>query len=145
MSVKIKASIKGLAEAIGKIEKLANKTAIAERIAAVLESGTLERFEKEVAPDGSAWKPNLRGGKILDFQGFLKTSISTNIDDDFVEIGSNLAYAAIHQEGGEITTRNGKPLSKAIVMPKRSYLGLSETDKIRINFSLGEFFDEVLA
>lgn len=40
-------------------------------------------------------------GKILQRSGQLAASFSTDYGDDFASVGSNLAYAAIHQLGGE--------------------------------------------
>jgi len=102
MSIRIRARITGLAEAAEKITGLDDRKKLADRIAGELESGTIRRFQEEKEPSGKPWKANLRGGKILNFQGFLKDSITTNVEDDYVEIGSNLPYAGVHQTGAVI-------------------------------------------
>lgn len=53
---------------------------------------------------------------------FVSTSIHTFYDDDSAIIGSNLAYAAIHQLGGQA----GK--NKKVTIPARPYLKLTDDD-----------------
>lgn len=96
----------------------------------------------------------MRGGKILNFQGFLKDSITTNVEDDYVEIGSNLPYAGVHQTGAVIKARfsrflqfcvNGRWARKSSVeIPARPYLGVSKDDEKRIQLCIGDFMTEAL-
>ena len=69
-------------------------------------------------------------GQILQVSGQLASSVSTAYDDNSAVIGSNLAYAAIHQLGGQA----GK--NKKTTIPARPYLKLTDD-----NFE--EIFDEI--
>lgn len=118
------------------------------------EESTRLRFETNLAPDGTPWKPSLRaqvkGGKTLVENRYLQDSIHYELDGSTaVEWGSNLVYAAIHQTGGTITAKNGKGLSftlatgehalvQSVHIPKREYLGLSEENKGVILEIVGE-------
>lgn len=59
-------------------------------------------------------------GQILQVSGQLASSVSTAYDDNSATIGSNLAYAAIHQLGGQA----GK--NKKMTIPARPYLKLTD-------------------
>ncbi len=65
-------------------------------------------------------------GKILQVEGQLTTSVTTYYDNESAIIGSNLAYAAIHQLGGQA----GK--GKKTTIPARPYLTLTESEYIEI-------------
>jgi phage virion morphogenesis protein len=58
----------------------------------------------------------------LQVEGQLVTSITTQYDNESAIIGSNLAYAAIHQLGGQA----GK--GKRVAIPARPYLKLTEVE-----------------
>lgn len=64
--------------------------------------------------------------RILQLEGQLATSITTQYDNESAVIGSNLAYAAIHQLGGQA----GK--GKKVSIPARPYLNLTESDYKKI-------------
>ena len=61
-------------------------------------------------------------GMILQVTGQLASSVNTYYDNDSAIIGSNLAYAAIHQLGGQ-AGRN-----KTAEIPARPYLKLTDND-----------------
>lgn len=67
---------------------------------------TQQRFLKEAGPDGVPWKPSKRakrkGGKTLRLTNRLFQSISKQVSDQGLEVGTDVAYAAIHQFGGPI-------------------------------------------
>lgn len=76
-------------------------------IAGTLESETEQNFAAQGRPAwlGLAPRTKARRGadaRILQDKGRLAASIATAYGTDFVQIGSNLAYAAIHQLGGDI-------------------------------------------
>ncbi|MFY3695874.1 phage virion morphogenesis protein, partial [Achromobacter xylosoxidans] len=79
------------------------------------ESSTRLRFERQRGPDGSAWAPSRRvqksGGQTLVKSRRLLRSITNVYGDSFAAWGSNVAYARIHQLGGEI---NRAPYSTRI-------------------------------
>lgn len=109
------------------------------------EESTRLRFDTNIAPDGTPWKPSLRaqvtGGKTLKRDGFLQDSIVYQLDGgDAVEWGSNLIYAAIHQTGGEIFAKSAEGLSfflatgahvvvQKVTIPAREFLGISYIDE----------------
>ncbi len=123
-------------------------TPILDNIGAEGEASTAERFDTNIAPDGTPWAPSLRvqqqGGRTLVLNRDLADSINYQLDGpDAVEWGSGLIYAAIHQAGGEIRARNGGALAftlatgqfvvvEKVTMPARPYLGLSTGDQAEI-------------
>ena len=106
-------------------------------IAAYLLLSTQERFELGIDPDGDPWIPSERAiredGQTLVDQGLLLGSLTTDSGPDFAEVGSNVAYAAIHQFGG----RAGRNL--ATTLPQRSYLGFSDDDGGEVREILVDF------
>lgn len=114
-----------------------------EAIGAAWETTTKERFETSTAPDGMPWKPSLRakrtGGKTLVKSASLKASITSQAEDDTVQVGTNKVYGRIHQFGGTIQRQGahavplhlpaGRDLSGGVVqMPARPFLGASAAD-----------------
>lgn len=121
----------------------------------ILESNTLDRFDRETAPDGSAWKKSARakaeGGKTLTDTARLKGSIASAGDAREIRVGSNVVYAAIHQLGfngsqkvgahkRRITQAFGRRLkspvevivpnfTRTMNMPARAYLGIGAEDR----------------
>lgn len=139
---------------------------LAARIGERLMESTRERFKTQVAPDGTPWAPlkpatirrkKYNPDKILTLRGYLRGGIHWQaLDDDTVQVGSNLKYAAIHQFGGEIqrpsrqatvryrsvagrvlfagrkhkkvTERQVTIPEHSITMPARPFLGISASD-----------------
>lgn len=104
-----------------------------------VESQTRRRVQDEKTdPEGEPWKewsedyaarrPN-KGG-LLELGGDLSDSITYEVAGDVVYVGSNLVYAARHQEGDEEPG-----------IPQRQYLGIS-ADNLE---DLGELTLEFLA
>lgn len=109
------------------------------------ETSTQGRFKTETAPDGSKWKPNLRGGKILKQRMHLQDSITRDSGEDFAEWGSDtsVTYAAIHQFGGVIRPKNKPYLTfkvpgggfrrvKQVTIPARPFVGINADDEANI-------------
>jgi len=84
--------------------------------AALLLTSTQRRFERQIDPEGVAWRPlskrtaagrigrRKRGtSNILRVTTRLYQSIATASDDTSAEVGTNLEYGAVHQFGDEIT------------------------------------------
>ena len=109
-----------------------NLRPLMKNIAGIMAHSTEENFKEEGRPD--KWqklaestikqrkKTGHYPGQILQVSTQLATSISTFYDDDSAVIGSNLAYAAIHQCGGNA----GK--NKKVEIPARPYLQLVDED-----------------
>jgi phage virion morphogenesis protein len=134
-----------LASLLGGIE---HRRPLMQGIGLYLESSTVDRFDDQVAPDGSRWTPSLRarqsGGKTLTDHGLLKGSIGSVATNDRVEWGSNLIYARPHQEGATITAKGGGRLKfglpgglgfrspLAVTLPARPFLGVNGEDETQI-------------
>lgn len=130
---------------------------LAEDIGEALVSGVQDRFEAEESPDGTAWEPSIRaseeGGKTLTDSPRLKNSIGYAASPARVVVGSNVVYAAIHQEGGTIKGKSGKLKFKvagkfaqknSVTIPARPYLGISDADAEEIKALQEEFMRDVL-
>jgi len=113
-----------------------NPSADLNQIGAALEDSTLERFETNIAPDGTPWLPSERAlaqnGRTLVDTGRLRDSIGYEVTGDELSIGTNVIYAAIHQGGGKA----GRNL--ATILPARAFLGISDSDQFTIDEILNE-------
>lgn len=113
-------------------QKCKDMRPLMKNIAGIMADSTEENFAQEGRPDkwqelaeSTIKKRTKTGhypGKILQVEGQLATSITTYYDNESAIIGSNLAYAAIHQLGGQA----GK--SKKTTIPARPYLNLTESE-----------------
>lgn len=117
-------------------------------IAGVVEGRVRERFKDGKGPDGARWRPSRRaldeGGQTLVDTGRLRDSITSASDARSAIVGTNVLYAAIHQEGGTIKAK-GRASGGAsalrtpfgprgsVNMPARPFLGFAadEADEIR--------------
>ena len=131
-------------EVLTRLQELAsrgeNLRPLMKNIAEIMATATEDNFKDEGRPD--KWvdlsetskkqrqKIGKYPGQILQVSGQLASSVSTAYDDNSAVIGSNLAYAAIHQLGGQA----GK--NKKTTIPARPYLKLTDD-----NFE--EIFDEI--
>jgi phage virion morphogenesis protein len=128
-----------------------------------LEASTVDRFETNVAPDGTPWRPSLRaqtkGGVTLVEEGHLRDSVHWRIDgDDTVEIGAGgiaAAYAAAHQVGAVIEAHGPGGLRfqlatgqwihrQRVTIPARPYLGISAEDETAIGEILVDHYRAAL-
>ncbi|MDR1397172.1 MAG: phage virion morphogenesis protein [Desulfarculales bacterium] len=111
---------------------------LAKDIGQALVSSTVERFSTGTDPEGTAWKPAARGGQTLANTGRLRNSIQAEVTPDYVIVGTNVKYARIHQEGGDIHAKKarflrfmagGKPVfRKKVTIPARPFMGISQDD-----------------
>ena len=71
---------------------------------------TQDRFGTQTDPDGNAWaalspryqrRKKYNAGKILTLRGYLRNTLTFQVGDDEVAVGSNRAYAARMHFGGE--------------------------------------------
>ncbi|WP_066667353.1 MULTISPECIES: phage virion morphogenesis protein [unclassified Sphingomonas] len=135
-------------------------TPLMQRIGVHLETTTIERFDLERAPDGARWLPSLRakqtGGKTLTDTARLKQSIRFIASADRVEIGSNVRYARVHQEGATIRAKGGRlrfrlpgglgfRSPEQVVIPARPFLGLSAENREEIPALADDFVAEALS
>lgn len=112
-------------------QKSENLRPLMKNIAGIFAYSTEENFKEEGRPKWQNLKDSTIKqrtkkkqwpGMILQVTGQLASSVNTYYDDDSAIIGSNLAYAEIHQLGGQ-TGRN-----KSVEIPARPYLKLSDDD-----------------
>ena len=96
------------------------------------------RFVDQRAPDGQPWTPSLRaikqGGDTLRDTGRLMNSITHRVGGDYVEVGTNVFYAAMMHEGCTIHALGGGYLKfqvagawaqkRSVTIPARPFLGL---------------------
>jgi phage virion morphogenesis protein len=132
-----------------KLLELANRgenlRPLMKNIAGIFAYATEENFKNEGRPE--KWvdlsestkrqrqKKGKWPGQILQVTTQLALSVNTFYDDDSAVIGSNLAYAAIHQLGGQA----GK--NKKTTIPARPYLKLTEENLKEILFSAEQFLN----
>ena len=135
----IEAKLASLAAAFGDL------TPLMDIFGGVLESGVLERFDTETAPDGTPWAQSIRvreeGGKTLTDSGQLRDSRTYIASSDSVEVGTNKIYGGVHQFGATIRAKNasflafnlpgglGLAVVKEVTIPARPFLGLSAEDE----------------
>jgi phage virion morphogenesis protein len=124
-------------------KKSSNLRPLMKNIAGIFASATEDNFAEEGRPD--KWvdlsevtkkqrkKIGKYPGQILQVTGQLASSVNTYYDDDSAVIGSNLAYAAIHQLGGQA----GK--NKKVTIPARPYLKLTDDDLEEIMESVEKY------
>lgn len=125
-----------------------------DQIGNAMEVTTHERFESESDPDGNPWKQSIRarteGGKTLTKDGHLDNSITHSFTADSAEIGSNLIYAGIHQQGGRISGKSGNlrfqlpgalgfRSVESVLIPARPFLGLGGDDEMTIGELTGDY------
>ena len=103
-----------------------------------LVSAALRRFESERGPDGRPWLRSARalaeGGRTLTDSGRLRASITHAVaaDGRALVVGSDVAYAAIHQFGsraGGARRRGSSGKGRRGQLPARPYLGIDESDR----------------
>ena len=138
----------GNKEVLTRLQELAsrgeNLRPLMKNIAGIMATATEDNFKDEGRPD--KWvdlsettkkqrqKIGKYPGQILQVSGQLASSVSTAYDDNSAVIGSNLAYAAIHQLGGQA----GK--KKKTTIPARPYLKLTDDDFEEILTETEKFF-----
>lgn len=132
-TVEIRLDSKDVEKALLQVaQKCEDMRPLMKNIAGIMADATEQNFENEGRPD--KWqelakrtikqrtKTKHYPGKILQVEGRLALSVTTQYDNDSAVIGSNLAYARIHQLGGQA----GK--NKSVEIPARPYLQIVNDD-----------------
>jgi phage gpG-like protein len=111
-------------------------------IASLMEFETRERFETGRGPDEVPWQPSQRaieqGGQTLRDSGALEGDMNGQWDAFSSVVGTNLIYAAVHQEGKTIRARTGSALRTpfgpraSVKMPRRAFLGFGQREQDEI-------------
>jgi phage virion morphogenesis protein len=139
--------VRRLQERIGRLSNL-QLSELGEQLGSVAESQTRLRIsDEQEAPDGTpwtAWTADYAGARhggqsLLQGEGDLLDSITFDVQGDRVEIGSNLVYARIHQEGGVAGMAPGPA-----AIPARPYLGLSSDNLAELQVVAGRWLDQHL-
>ena len=118
-----------LKETIGRVK---NFKPVMEPFSDYMVTRTEDRFDKEQAPDGSAWQTlklatrmekqaSGKIDKILQRNGLLRL-VKPKATRDSAGVYSNKVYAAIHNRGG-MAGRN-----RSARIPKREFLGFNDAD-----------------
>jgi phage virion morphogenesis protein len=143
---------------------------------ALLET-TQKRFSTMTAPDGQAWQPlsprykkrkHMNADKILTLRGYLRSTLTYQVQDNEIKLGSNRKYAAAQQLGADINiaarsqqayfNRTGDEVGNLFVkksrsnfaqwvtipghtihIPARPFLGISTEDEVLIIEKAKEF------
>ena len=132
-NIEIRIDNKAVQDALLKVAaKAETLRPLLKNLAGIMADATEENFSQQGRPDKwqelaeSTIKKRKKAGhwpgQILQVEGRLASSITTQYDDESAVIGSNLDYAAIHQLGGQA----GK--NKSASIPARPYLSLSNED-----------------
>lgn len=164
MAVGIRITSTGQAEierALGGLAlRFGDLTGLMEGFGLTLESGVIDRFDSETAPDGSAWSKSIRarqqGGKTLNDSSQLRSSITSNAAATSVEVGTNKIYAGVHQFGATIRAKNADYLAfnlpgglgfrrvKQVDISARPFLGLSNDDEAELLAQTEDYAREAL-
>ena len=108
--IEIKVDTDHLEQSLTKLsQRLVHRRPLMQRLAGVMHNAVDENFEAEGRPKWLGIKH--RQGRVLRDSGALQNSISERSDDDTAMVGTNLAYAAIHQFGGVIRPRHARYLA----------------------------------
>lgn len=145
-NIEIRIDNKAVEEALLKVaSKCEDLKPLMKNIAGIMADAVEENFEQEGRPD--KWQELAEStikkrkktkhwqGRILQVEGQLATSITTQYDSESAIIGSNLEYATIHQLGGQA----GK--NKKVKIPPRPYLKLGEKELSNINTEIKKYLN----
>ena len=120
----IRAALNAFAERGGDL------SAVMADLGAAMLTSTQQRFEAQAAPGGEKWAPfapstlkrmplrRRANPFLLRDKANLYSSIHADTGDAFAEVGSNLAYAAIHQFGGTVKIPEREQTATFIIVPK---------------------------
>lgn len=121
-------------------------------IAGTMRKAVLDNFEAGGRPSWAGIRH--RSGIPLNDSGNLKGSIQQVSDNDKAIVGTNEAYAAIHQFGGVITPKKGKYLvfkigerwvmTDKVEIPARPFLMLTPQDEEDILQDVQDYWQSIL-
>lgn len=122
------------------LEKLASavkrRTPLMRNIAGTMESAVLQNFEAGGRPKWLGLKYR-QGTPLVDTEN-LMGSITSFYDNDNAIVGTNVAYAAIHQFGGKA----GR--GKKVDIPARPFLTLTPEDEEDILQDVQDYFQSII-
>ena len=107
MEIKIKINADGLNDTLNTLaDACQNREPLMRNLSEQLLDCVHENFAQQGRP---AWKPTSRGGMILQDTRRLLNSITPSFDNSTARAGTNLVYAAIHNNGGKTRPHVIKP------------------------------------
>jgi phage virion morphogenesis protein len=135
-------NLDNISKKLNELEKNANNFRPAlENIAVILEDDIQTNFNNESSSSGKKWKKlnkktkkyKAKRGykKKLQNRGILASSITSNVSDKSVEVGTNLTYGAVHQYGSEAKN-----------IPARPFLPIDEDGQIPVSLEK-EIIEEI--
>ena len=111
------AAIKRLKKLEGLVE---DPKPILQDVGDVLRKTTISRFYSQTSPTGKRWKSSKAARKkrrlTLVRTGALRDSIRTVVSGGKVEVGTDVYYARIHQQGGRIDAKYRRKGSRTIIL-----------------------------
>lgn len=179
MSYTITYDVGDFEKSLGKlINELENREPIMRELAAAMADAVEENFARQGRPEWMGWSRRYarqrHGGKILQKSGRLAKSITQYSTNDEAVVGTNVKYARIHQEGGEINIaarsqqayyrqhKNGSVGNRfvrksrsnfsqwntigeyKITMPARPFLHLTEDDISGMEATIESYFKRIV-
>lgn len=142
------------------VRAAAEPAALMVSIAGVMKDAVEENFAQQGRPKWQGLKAPGRDGMILQDTARLATSITSASDAASAQVGTNVAYAAIHQFGGKtrphvIRPRNKKALAfggrvvkqvnhPGSDIPARPFLVLADEDMDRIEETAEDYLSRVI-
>lgn len=155
--IRLEGDIKGLQQNLHKLSRISFQ-GLHKEIGEAIVASTQNRFRTQMAPDGTRWQRSARaaeaGGQTLSKTRRLRNSINYRATPRRVEVGTNLIYASVHQNGMTIKAKRSRYLKfrignqfvqvKQVNIPARPFMGLSDADNEEINQIIKDRFDEVL-
>lgn len=160
MTARVTVTDRDVQQALAALARLGRDPSPALRaLGPLLVASTRNRIVAQQAPDGSAW-PRLnpgyaaikRGPGMLReraMRGGLFGSLTSEQDGRTLRIGTNKAYAGVHQFGATITPKTARALffrmgggmvmAKRVRIPARPFLGISVEDRETIRDVFADF------
>jgi len=141
----------------------AKKSDLLESVGALVESQTRRRIQEEKeGPMGQAWPEwnelyalDRHGNQsLLEGSGALVDSIQSLVTGDQVEVGTNLIYAGVHQDGATIKPVKAKKLRfqmggesfavDSVTIPARPFVGVSSDNLDELKELLNDWIRDVI-
>lgn len=130
-------STENVVEVLRKLNKgIKRRKPLMRAIAGTMESAVLQNFESGGRPPWQGLKYR-QGTPLVDTENLME-SIDSAYDNDNAMVGTNVAYAAIHQFGGKA----GR--GKKVDIPARPFLKLTPEDEEDILQDVQDYFQSII-
>lgn len=146
----VTSSLEGLEPVIARLNGMGDARRTGQGLANIgglVESQTRARFDERRSPEGESWTPwsegyrstRKKGQTLLVATGAFRDSIAWDLTGEELRIGSNLVFAALHQEGGSSDMAPGPA-----AVPARPYLGVSDANLREIEDAMGDWIEGLM-